>query len=155
MWWNAVTYISIIRDTLTCGKCVCVFVYVCEWVREREAGNTGREWKHSFLAQKWSIVIHAVILDSILKILNVAINPHNILKTDKDADRSDFQLSCWFWGFSLCSLIFFVHICLELIIVSTCIKASSFSVNTCCVFHCFSLNHISNLASTALNLLHI
>lgn len=60
-------------------------------------------WKHWERVEtlKWNIVIHAVTLDSILKRLNVAHNPHNILKMYYDADRLDFQPSCRFSGFVL------------------------------------------------------
>ena len=73
--------------------CVCVCVCVCV----RESGNTGRQCKHS-LAQQWLTVMHAVTLHSILRRLKVAHSPRNILRTYKDADGLDFQLSRRFWG---------------------------------------------------------
>lgn len=76
----------------------------------------------------------------------VAHNPHNILKTYKDADRLHFQRSCWFWCFAFCILIvFIVHFCLKPINLSTGIHECIFicllifiqilSMNTCTTFH--------------------
>lgn len=116
-----VSYIRVFKDTLTGGVCV--------W----EAGNSGKEWKLTSLALKWNIGIHAVTHHCILKRLNVAQNPHNILEMYKNADRLDLRLSWWFWGFALCILISFVmHICFNPINPSVGIHEWTF---ICCVIH--------------------
>lgn len=122
MWGITVSYITVFKDTLTAGKCVCARVRV----------RLGREWKHSLP----NSVIHAVTLAT----LNVAHIPQNILKIYKDADRLYFQLSCLFWGCTLSILIsFVVHICLSPVNLSIgihgCIFIFCLHINTCSVLH--------------------